>query len=233
MIAVMSDIHGNKIALENCLHFLSSQSISDIYFLGDATGYLPWTADVLRLLKEHHVICIKGNHDAMLLGELPLDSTKDEVYHIQATRETLKHEQLQYMRSWKQELQVIVGKYNLHMVHGAPNNPLLTYVYPDSALDTIGIRPNTDLLLMGHTHRPFIRTFEQCRVINIGSVGLPRDHGGLSCILLFEPSSGEAQLIRIPMDVDQIILEARSDLHPATRACLQRTTSDYIGTKLN
>ena len=81
------------------------------------------------------------------------------------------------------------------MCHASPDDLLQGYVYPDTPLDGIR-RSKFDIVFMGHTHRPFIRSFAGRRFINVGSCGQPRDHGGLGSACLFDADDGSVEILR-------------------------------------
>lgn len=81
-IAIISDIHANKQALEAILNDISKQNLDGLFCLGDLVGYGPCPAEVLHVLKKligHGVI---GNHDAVLAGKFSSERFNDEAKKI-------------------------------------------------------------------------------------------------------------------------------------------------------
>ncbi|MFM9975738.1 MAG: metallophosphoesterase family protein [Beijerinckiaceae bacterium] len=223
----VSDAHGNPHGLRASLDALSVKRVKTIFFLGDALGYLPLEAEVLALLRGVDAVCVAGNHEAMLLGRLPCHA--DDVYHLGGTRKRLSGEDKDYISSWPD--QRVVGdsrapQHTLLMVHGSPLDPLVTYIYPDSdlvILDTL----DADILVCGHTHRPFQARRGSKLVVNCGSVGLPRDIGGsASCAFLDLPTL-HCDIMRAPFDVELLIKECdRVEVaHPSVNASLRRSNT--------
>ena len=70
IVGLVSDAHGNADALEKCLDVIEREGARKTYFLGDAVGYFPEENAVLDLLRSRGAICLRGNHEAMLLGKL-------------------------------------------------------------------------------------------------------------------------------------------------------------------
>ena len=167
-IGFISDAHGNSEGLRACLEVLRRRErVEEIYFLGDAVGYLPDFAGVIGILREGGIVCLKGNHDAMLVGELDLDGDKDRVYRIGRVRELVSEEDRDFLQSRAPRLELTAGGRRLCLFHGSPWDPLNGYVYPDSDLT-----PFADLecaaVMMGHTHRPFVGHAKQTLVVNVG-----------------------------------------------------------------
>ena len=79
-IGFISDAHGNPYSLKLCLERLNFMGVDEIVFLGDAAGYFPQTNEVIELLQAFSCTCLLGNHDAMLIGKIPVDAKKDGVY---------------------------------------------------------------------------------------------------------------------------------------------------------
>jgi len=107
------------------------------------------------------------------------------------------------------------------LVHGAPDDPLEGYVYPDADLSDWDALPY-DAVFMGHTHRPFARRVGTVLVANVGSVGLPRDAGGLASFAVLDTATGDCEHVRVPFAADEVVRRAGPGLHPATAAALLR-----------
>ncbi len=89
VIGLLSDAHGNPLGLRSSLAALRVAGAGTIYFLGDAVGYLPGETEVIEVLVSEGVICQRGNHEGMLLGDLPLDADRDRSYMLAAVRERM------------------------------------------------------------------------------------------------------------------------------------------------
>jgi predicted phosphodiesterase len=108
------------------------------------------------------------------------------------------------------------------LVHGAPGDPLRGYVYPDADLAGWDALPY-DAVLMGHTHRPFARRIGDVLVANAGSVGFPRDAGGVASFAIYDTGTGECEHVRVPFDAGEVMRRAGRELHPLTVAALRRS----------
>ena len=72
-IAVISDIHGNRHALEAVLADIADAGTNEIWCLGDVVGYGADPNDCCALVREHANVCLAGNHDLATTGELSLE----------------------------------------------------------------------------------------------------------------------------------------------------------------
>ncbi len=225
-IAFLSDIHGNLQALQNVMACLKTMQPDEKYFLGDAVGYLPNALEVLDILHDNNFQCIKGNHEAMLLGEIPIKENNVEVYQLDLVVDKINDSQLQFIKSWKTEIQFTHNKKQFYLTHGSPLDKLNGYVYPDSDLSIL-CDNDYDIIIMGHTHRPFITDFADKTIIIIGSVGLPRDVGNLSSFLMYDSNTDVFEIYRIGFDESRI--NGKNIIHSSVTECLLRRTKSYVG----
>lgn len=199
LIALLSDAHGNTAAVEACLNEIAKLDVTRIYFLGDAVGYLPDASGVLSLLERHHVECQVGNHEAMLLGKLPLHPSREKIYQIEAARRSLTAVQTAWVTTWPDHRVLETSRGSLLLVHGSPRNYLTGYIYPDADEKIFDGLPYAGVI-MGHTHRPFVATRNGCRIVNVGSCGLPRDHGTLLSFAILDTDNDTVIVYRLPFD---------------------------------
>lgn len=219
-LCVFSDIHGNRHYFEAIMQTWIDGGYDRFIFLGDAVGYFPDGEWVLNWLQEKNVRCICGNHDAMLTGAIPLPVSKDEVYQIQETRLHMLKKNLDFIRSWPDSIEEKIDGINLFFVHGTPDSPLEGYGYEDTAITAFD-QPGIDFLFIGQTHRPWIRKNMHTTVVNVGSIGLPRDHGSRPSYAVLDTITKQADIIR--QTVNPLpILQAPGKIHPVVLNCLRR-----------
>ena len=85
-LAIISDVHGNFIALKKVIEKIYSLNCHEIYFLGDSVGYLPYPNETINLLREYKIKCIKGNHELMLTGEIDVNPQQNDIYKVDITK---------------------------------------------------------------------------------------------------------------------------------------------------
>jgi predicted phosphodiesterase len=216
-IAVISDVHGNLEALENVLRDIEKQGAEKIHFLGDAVGYGCNPNECVKMISDHCDIKILGNHDYAALGLEEIDNFNQLAQtSIQWTQEALKAKATEILADFEMESDF----HDFHLVHGSPSEPelwhyILTTAQAKGEFDNF-LQP---VCFVGHSHLPaiFIRdedgeisktTREKIElakdkkyIINVGSVGQPRDGDPRSCYLLLDVGSGLAVYRRIDYNI--------------------------------
>jgi predicted phosphodiesterase len=215
-LAVLSDIHSNLPALEAVLKQVTAAGVDTLCCLGDIVGYGPFPNECIALVREQAAAVVKGNHDSGVLGETPpTDFNSLGQRALLWTRDRITPDHLEYLRG----LPMLTTVGPMTLVHSSPANPgSWTYVMTmDQARE--GFRAfTTDVCCIGHTHVPVvigedlsINTFrapraipsEPCKfLINVGSVGQPRDGDPRAAFGLLDTTAWTYELIRVEYDVE-------------------------------
>lgn len=220
-LGFLADAHGNLIGLDQALGALRAAGAEQVFFLGDAVGYLPDASGVLARLAQARITCVRGNHEAMLLGELELDQRRDQVYRLAQTREQLGPGELEQVAAWPDRVKIKHNGRSILAMHGSPQDALNHYVYPDSDLGFVeGL--GFDMIVLAHTHRPFVRRAGRTLVVNAGSCGLPRQGDGCLSAAVYDSLSGQAQVLAVDMEVDKMLDSYGPAIHDQVRQVLLR-----------
>ncbi|CAN5910374.1 metallophosphoesterase family protein [soil metagenome] len=220
-LGILSDAHGNLEGFTRCFNYLLNQQVDQCIFLGDAIGYMPDGLLILDFLKSAGITCLMGNHEAMLLGFLPLSAANDAVYKLKQFCGKITREQIKFISSWVPFYQTGTVETKFLFVHGSPWNPANGYVYPDADFNPFADLP-FDIVVMGHTHRPFVEQVGFKTIVNVGSCGLPRDKGNVLSCAIMETSTKEVRLITLPFDEDEVIQKYGKVVHPRVVECFKR-----------
>lgn len=228
-IALLSDIHANLPALKAVLSDMESQDIDMIYCLGDLVGYAPWPNEVVEEIRKRNIPTIAGNYDYGVgrnsndcgCAYRTEDDKKRGEQSINYTNEIITEENRTYLKGLPSHIRLEFGspgdQYSMLFVHGSPRkiNEYLFEDRPDKSFIKILEQADAHLLAFGHTHKPYhktIQTAEEYRhVINIGSVGKPKDADPRACYGLIswgdldwtEPGTVEVELIRVEYEVEK------------------------------
>lgn len=230
-IALLSDIHGNAHALSECLNFIEKLNVSQIYSLGDTVGYYPDCREVLGLLHAANVVCQKGNHEDMLLHPEKIPSESAAAYKLDQAREALTEDLLDEISGWPEVRSFTLAGIPLQTQHGSPSDYLRGYVYPDTDLaqfDTSGVK----IICMGHTHRPFVGVANGATFVNVGSVGLPRDHGTLAAFAVVDLAGPDVRIYRVKLSAEKIRSRYAGHVDNSVLKCLERATQNPVGVLL-
>jgi len=229
-LAVISDVHANLPALEAVLADVEARRPHAVVCLGDLVGYAPWPNEVVRRVWEQRIPTIAGNYDEGV--GLNSDDcgcayrTEAEralgARSIAYTNEVVTDPVRAYLRGLPRHFRVSHGATELLMVHGSPRrvNEYLFEDRPDGSFLRMMERANADVMLFGHTHKPYVKRLPydaedgmRYRVaINTGSVGKPKDGDPRACYVLLtlgpdaspaDPESVKVEFVRVPYDVER------------------------------
>jgi putative phosphoesterase len=173
-VVIISDVHANMEALE------ALPTTGDrLWVLGDLVNYGPDPAAVVDWVREHAAVVVRGNHDhAAATGEDPRCSAPFREMSsamLAYTRTNLRRDQREYLGGLPLTGTVKVEGLSFFLSHAAPSQPLFGYVTANSPQwEKESKVAAADVLLTGHTHIPFIRTFGKRIVANPGSIGQPK-----------------------------------------------------------
>jgi len=205
-VAIIADIHSNLEALEAVLKHIKLQRIKTILVAGDIVGYGANPNEVLQRLREEKAVMIAGDHDKYVLTLEDLRWFNEFAQQaLIYTNRVLTKENKTFLKSLKETYEVTIDGRKIFMVHGSPNDHLKEYVYartPDTNLMAMLNKVKADILIMGHTHQPFVRRITGRLVVNPGSVGQPRDFSSDSEYCILDPQYMQATIQRVKYDID-------------------------------
>jgi putative phosphoesterase len=167
-IGVVSDVHGNRVALDAVLAELPDVDL--LVNAGDVVGYNPWPAECVAAVRDREMPTVVGNHDRATVAEGPVGFNAMANAGVEYARERLDDDALAWLADLPERRTVADGR--VRVVHGHPEDPD-RYTYPEEF--SAAMLDGEDLLVTGHTHVQGHRTFDEGVVMNPGSVGQPRD----------------------------------------------------------
>lgn len=224
-LAFISDIHSNSAALKAVLEELDVLGISrdHTYAVGDLVGYGPRPNEVLDILVRENIISILGNYDEAVGFYLPTCGCKADTEKEKKRTENslgwsakrVSEEQKGYLRSLEENLELNIEGVCIYITHGSPFS-INEYVYEvdgEKHLDIVG-EVEADIIVMGHTHIPYIKKLGQTLLVNPGSVGRPKDGDPRAafCVIDIDAKREEtvkAKILRVKYDVQIVAAEIR------------------------
>jgi putative phosphoesterase len=165
-LGLISDIHGDPVALELAWSYLTVMGADKIVCAGDLVGYGPLPDRVITFLKERGVEAVRGNHDRWALERGP--GIRDEFGTATPNAETLE-----FLKNLPLFLIIPDGDKQVVVVHGSPRSDM-EFLNPAPAsrdlLRAFLTELHCDLLVVGHTHKPMCFRSREGIVVNPGSV---------------------------------------------------------------
>lgn len=215
-LAIFSDIHSNQEALESCYKRALQLGAEEFVCLGDVTGYgADPAATVDRLMAIDNLIAVRGNHEDALFAELSANLKESLKNSVEWTKNQLNDTQLRYLDS----LPYLVEAYGVTFVHATADQPTQwAYLGQGDTVENCMKAACTDVTFIGHVHIPrvFYATdsgdvrdlrpregvsiplmLNRRYVINVGSVGQPRDGNSASCFVMYNDSSRQVTFHRV------------------------------------
>ncbi len=233
---ILGDIHANLSALETVLECIEAAGVDTLISVGDVVGYGAAPRECIALLRDRGAVVVLGNHDAACCGRLEDDHFNPYARAAVAwTRATLTRDEIEWLRS----LPYTATLKDCQVAHGTLHRPeLFDYILSPTDADPSLDEMVCPVCFVGHTHIPLtvmrfadapdrtaysfdaeIDLSETTRaLINVGSVGQPRDENPDAAYALYDSSSRVSSIRRTPYDIERESMRIRSAGLPAVLA---------------
>jgi len=215
-LAVFSDVHSNLEALQAVLADMDALGIRRHFCLGDTVGYAANPAQCLEAVRGLGCPVLKGNHDEAAASERLLDEMNASAgAGIEFSRLKLTPQQ----RAWLADLPLTLAQGDCQFVHASLDAPAEWWyvLEPEDALLHFESQ-SLPVCFCGHTHCPRVWHLDRDNqsltahpgigriplaengktLINVGSVGQPRDRNPAACYVIFNPKTREIEFRRVP-----------------------------------
>jgi predicted phosphodiesterase len=148
-LAILSDIHANLPALEAVLVDTEGAGVDELWCLGDVVGYGAQPDECATLVAERCALCLVGNHDLAVLGELDISAfSPAAAAAVRWTREVAKPNTVEFL----ERLEPADESHEVALYHASPRDPVWEYVlWPEQAAECIGLQASR-VSLIGHSH---------------------------------------------------------------------------------
>jgi putative phosphoesterase len=219
-VAVLTDIHGNLPALTASLVAIDALGVDGVYCGGDLVGYGPHPNEVCAQIEERAIPTIYGNYDYAIGRDLEdcgcaYLTEHDRALGRQSVSWTLAHTEQRhkdFMRGLPFDLRFELGGKRVRLVHGSPRkvNEYLFEDKPARTFERIAGGADCDVLVFGHTHKPWVHTYAGVLLVNCGSVGKPKDGDRRAAFAVLEEDEAggiRASIERIPYDAEAVARE--------------------------
>ena len=224
-VAVISDVHGNRHALDAVLSAIEREQPDELWCLGDLVGYGPRPNECCREVATRADVCLAGNHDLVVLGSLDIaDFAGDAAAAAAWTRTVLAED----ARAFLAGLEPRARRDGVSLFHASARDPVWEYVLTEEAAWWTLQATETPLVLVGHSHVPLAIGLERDSLtgglapagtdtdlrdgrwlLNPGSVGQPRDGDPRAAYLIVELGRS-ARFHRVAYELERTQAEMRA-----------------------
>lgn len=230
-LAIISDIHGNFIALQTVLAEIEKERVDQIVCLGDVTFNGPQPRQAVQRLRELACPVVMGNTDEFLFNPPTPEPNNEndqrivDVVHWAIAQ--LSPDDIAFVQTFQPRVELALENGKLLCFHGSPNSnqDLILATTPDAELARFFDRYKSAVMAGGHSHTQMLRRYLDTVLINPGSVGMPfeRDASGRVqqrspraefAILTATGSDFGVDLRRVAFDLDALIRAARANGMP-------------------
>lgn len=199
-LVITSDIHGNHDALRAL-----PEEYDELWVLGDLVNYGPQPKEVVRDVMDKASLVVQGNHDHAVAYD---DDTRWSPRYrpmAEATRKytssVLSDAQKAYLRGLPLQAQAERDGLRFYLTHAMPSDPLYGRHPADAeGWATVLEAIPADVLLVGHTHVPFLRRIGDKVVVNPGSLGQPRTGAPVASYAVCQDRRIEIKSFRYPVE---------------------------------
>lgn len=215
-IALLSDIHSNKTALDAVIE--DANDVDEFVCIGDVVGYGPNPSECVEFIRDNNIPTVQGNHDRSVNnpGDYANHMAREGLYYSQ---KYLSDEQI----NWLLDLPLEIKYDGVWIKHEHPDNDYIgyreSYVYPKSFPEMnsyLKDEENIECLVMGHTHIQGLYSGPNGIVCNPGSVGQPRDNDKRAAYAVYDTESKSVDLRRVKYDIEKVVEEVRNSSLPNT-----------------
>jgi putative phosphoesterase len=221
-VAVITDIHANARALQRALARIDDLGIEHVYCGGDLVGYGPHPNEVCALIEDRGIPTIYGNYDYAIARELEDCGCAYRDPHERELGQrsvdwTLAHtddRSKRFMRELPFDLRFDLGGKSVRLVHGSPRkvNEYLFEDKPPQTFERVARLAEADVLVFGHTHKPWVDERSGVLFVNCGAVGKPKDGDPRGSFAVLAESDGgiDVTIERVSYDATAVAREMRA-----------------------
>lgn len=208
-IVIISDIHGNLAAL----NALPERDFDELWCIGDLVDYGPNPHEVVEWVRQQAKFTVRGNHDhAVGFSVDPQCSApfkKPAEDTLRFSQSVCTQDDFSYLRSLPVRQELVVNSTRFYLVHAIPSDPLFGYCPEESDQWKQEVqRIGADVLIVGHTHTPFVRREGNTTIVNPGSLGQPKTGRPQACYAVWQ--DGKVSLREFEYPVAETVRGIRS-----------------------
>ena len=224
LVLIISDVHGNYHALDRVMKEVKCDAI---LCCGDIVVDYPFPQQCIRSLKDSCIHICMGNNDYNVAYDQKASDTINQKYaHLakdldrstDLTSELINDDAKKYLRQLPRECRFVLDGISFYMNHTVPHLSVHHYLdkyTPRSELAEYYQEIQADVIVTGHTHIPYVKSFGDKILVNPGSVGQSRDGDPRASFATFDTATRRLELGRLEYDVKETIEHLKKLNFPA------------------
>lgn len=190
-LGILADIHGDLMGFQAALKLLQTHGVDQIVCAGDILDRGSGADEIVNLIQQHRIACIKGNHEHTVLRFQKRWRESEHPEKLAKLGRIISDETVVFIETLPESLPLTIDGLHILMAHGTPWSDVLG-VFPDSRpslFEQLNVRhgEDTDILILGHTHQPMHIKTSQLHILNAGSVYGVTIRDSHSCAILELP----------------------------------------------
>jgi putative phosphoesterase len=218
--AVVSDIHSNLHALHAAEEVINENDVEMVVCAGDIIGYGAFPNECCEIVRKLAGYCVFGNHEVSALTRDTIWMNPHAAKASTWTSEVLNQDSRDYLLTIEQCAKFESSGARVAMYHGSTES-VVEYVYEDDTRGSMLSSVDADILILGHTHIPYMRKFGSGLIVNPGSIGQPRDGDPRGSLAIIDSGARVCSIIRFDYDIES-----------AWTAIVSAGLPDYLGERL-
>jgi putative phosphoesterase len=226
-IAVLSDIHGNLLALDAVMTDLEAQHPDEVWCGGDVAWAGSWASDCIARVRAAGWPTVRGNTDVWITGDP--QTVEEEAERKEVESVAAQHDISSDDAAWLLNLPLgHTGPGSILLVHGTPQSPFDAPMPDAPSADFAPYLGEAAIIVYGHVHKAFVRRLSDGTIVcNPGSIGFPQDAETASYLLIdLEGPEWVLRIRRVPFDRRGSIAQAKAIGGPIERAFLEHMELD-------
>ncbi len=224
-LAIFGDIHGNLAALDVVLDDIGRRAPDRVICLGDLVGYAPFPNEVTERIRALEIPTIMGNYDdgtgfdrdeCGCAYRDPVDRALGD-RSFAWTKAHVTPENKVFLRTLVAQIRLEADGKRILLVHGSPRriNEYLFEDRPESSFRRLAESSDADVIVFGHTHKPYTKRVTNVLFVNAGSVGKPKDGDWRACWALIDTTGDvSVEFVRLPYPIEQTTAAIRGSELP-------------------
>ena len=185
-----------------------------VYCLGDLVGYAPFPNEVTERIRLEQIPTIMGNYDDGVGFERDdcgcayreAEEKRRGDQSLAWTKAHVTAENKAFLRTLAHEIRFEADGRRVLLVHGSPRkiNEYLFEDRPLSSFQRLAASSNADIIVYGHTHKPYTKLVDDVLFVNVGSVGKPKDGDRRACYAILDTLAPAAEFVRVEYDLPRV-----------------------------